>query len=97
MKEAGKPLIQTIFLTFLWAAILLTLAGGIYYLSQHGTEKLNIKAPSGIIMSGILVLLLSQLVRIALVAWYYFNLRELKYVGFSLFILGILIFSLFWA
>jgi uncharacterized membrane protein len=116
MKEQGKPLIQTIFLSVLWASLIITIIGGIYYLSQHGMEKHNylrynqepattssieiwkhfLNTPSsGIIMIGILILLLSQLLRVALITWYYANLRDFKFIGFSLFLLGILIYSFF--
>jgi uncharacterized membrane protein len=49
----------------------------------------------GVIQLGILVLVLTQLLRVFLVAWYYFELHDLKFVWFSLFILAVLIYSLF--
>jgi uncharacterized membrane protein len=52
--------------------------------------------PHGLILSGILVLILSQLLRVALVAWYYFKLHDFKFFWLSSFILAVLIYSLFW-
>lgn len=51
---------------------------------------------AGIIQLGILILILTQLFRVALTAWYFFRLKEQKFVWLSLFILAILIYSLFW-
>jgi uncharacterized membrane protein len=50
----------------------------------------------GVIQLGILILVLTQLLRVALVAFYYFKLHNFPFVWLSLFILGVLIYSLFW-
>lgn len=53
-------------------------------------------SPYGIIQLGILILVLTQLLRVALVAAYYFRIFDHKFMFLSLFILGVLIYSLFW-
>lgn len=50
-------------------------------------------SPYGIIQLGILLLILTQILRVALVAWYYLKLHNLNFVWLSLFILALLIFS----
>jgi len=53
-------------------------------------------SPLNLIMLGILILILAQLLRIALVAWYYLRMQDFKFLLLSLFLLAILAYSLFW-
>ena len=118
MKE---KLIQLLFgkilLVGLWISLIITLFGGLFYITQYGNEvpsyhlfhkkALSITSahvwddalrfsPYAIIQIGIYILVLTQLLRVALVTWYYFKMHDRKFVAFSLFILVVLIFSLFW-
>jgi uncharacterized membrane protein len=52
--------------------------------------------PLGIIQFGVFVLVVTQLFRVILVAWYFAKLRDKIFVGISLFILIVVTYSLFW-
>jgi uncharacterized membrane protein len=117
MKDRLSLLIGRLFLVGLLLSILLTAAGGIFYLVEHGHEVNNYQffqkeptrssstkiwhdaiqfTPYGIIQMGILILILTQLLRVALLACHYLKIHDFKFVGFSLFLLAVLIYSLFW-
>lgn len=50
----------------------------------------------GIIQFGLLVLILTQVVRTAMTAWLFAEERDYLFTGISLMILAILIYSIFW-
>lgn len=52
-------------------------------------------SPLGIIQLGLLVLVLLQIVRVALTLWLFIQLQEIIFILISLFILFVLIYSLF--
>ena len=62
---------------------------------KHWHELFTFSSYS-IIQIGIIILVLTQLLRVSLLVVYYLKLHDLKFVGMSLFILGILIYSVFW-
>jgi uncharacterized membrane protein len=50
----------------------------------------------GIIQLGLLTLVLIQLLRVALTAWFFVQMREKIFTWVSLFVLGVLVYSLLW-
>jgi uncharacterized membrane protein len=52
--------------------------------------------PRGIIQLGLLVLFFVQILRVALTAWYFLKDNDQFFTGISLFILSILMLTLFW-
>ena len=50
----------------------------------------------GIIQLGLLILVFTQVLRVALTVWLFIKEKDYPFIGISLFILGILIYSLFW-
>lgn len=91
-------------------SVSIVLVGGILFLIQHGQEivqyslfqqpaessKNTFFSPEGIILFGFLVLVAIQLVRVSLIVWLFLKNREFFFTGLSLFILVIIIYSLFW-
>lgn len=59
-------------------------------------QDLSTFSAYSLIQLGIFILVLTQVLRMVLVTWYYYKLDDLKFVWLSLFILGMLIFSLLW-
>lgn len=53
-------------------------------------------APRGIIQLGLLVLLLTQVLRVILTTWFFAKIHNSVFVWISLFILAVLIYSVFW-
>ncbi|SRR5579883_450792 len=53
-------------------------------------------SPTGIIELGLLILVMTQLLRVAILAWFYFVMRDRWFTFFSGFILIMLIYSLIW-
>jgi uncharacterized membrane protein len=71
---------------------------------QSDTYQLSIKqlwqmalsfSSKGIIMLGLLSLVMTQIVRVALLTWFYMILRDYWFILFSVFILIVLIYSFF--
>ncbi|RDI37205.1 DUF1634 domain-containing protein [Aquicella lusitana] len=52
--------------------------------------------PLRIIELGLLLLVATQVLRVALLTWFYALIRDYWFVSFSIFILFILVYSLFW-
>lgn len=52
--------------------------------------------PIGIIELGLLMLVVTQILRVALLAWYYISIRDYWFILCCVFILAMLIYSLFW-
>ncbi len=115
MNDRFKLFIGSVFTFFLLISLLLTVAGGAYYIfkegqsikyyhvfqnsSQIGLQKIWQEAltlsPVGIIQMGILILIFSQLLRVVLIAFYYVKSHDFKFMFFSFFIIGFIIFSFF--
>ena len=53
-------------------------------------------SPLGIIELGLMILVITQLLRIALLTWFYFIIRDYWFTVFSIFILSVLVYSLIW-
>lgn len=53
-------------------------------------------SPSGIIELGLLLLVITQILRVALLTWFYAVLKDIWFTSFSVFILLVLIYSLIW-
>jgi uncharacterized membrane protein len=79
----------------------LIMIGALLYLIQHGNEPWQIiltPAPSlalTLIKTGLIVLVGTQIARVGILAGFYAYLRDYWFVSFSIFILGILIYSVF--
>ena len=80
----------------------------IHYSTFHGENHVPVStwrflldalnfSPRGFIQLGLLTLIFMQLLRAALTAWYFHKLRDQIFTWISLFILGVLIYSLFFA
>lgn len=50
----------------------------------------------GVIQLGLFLLVLTQILRVIMIAWLFFQEKDVIFTGISLFILGILSYSLFW-
>lgn len=53
-------------------------------------------SPLGIIQLGLLFLVFTQFIRVGLLCWYYFSIKDYYFTVFSLFIFIVLLYSLFW-
>lgn len=96
MKEAFQPIFGKILFIALWISLLIIAFGGVYYLIKFGNQKNHYGHQDlsvTIIKWGIIALILTQFLRVALVALHFLKNKEIKFVFFSLFILILLIFS----
>jgi uncharacterized membrane protein len=60
-----------------------------WYLLQHNTAV-------GLIELGLISLVMTQLLRVALLCWFYTVTRDIPFAAISIFILGVLIYSTLW-
>ena len=71
------------------------------YVVNEGTSAAKIWesalhfSPLGMIELGLLVLIATQAIRVALLAWFYGKTRDYWFAGMSLFILAVLLYSFF--
>lgn len=85
-----------------------TFIGAVIFLSQHGSEPsyfhlfkptnsyvTNYFSARGLIAIGLYILVFTQVLRVALTGWLFVKLRDKWFIGFSLFVLTVLIYSLF--
>ena len=85
-----------------------TLIGAIIFLAQHGMEpsQYHLFKPDnshvshyfsarGLIEIGLYILVLTQVLRVALTGWLFIKLRDKWFIGFSLFVFLVLVYSLF--
>ena len=86
----------------------LTIIGAIFYLINHGNDMIHYQvfqtnhahirsyySGRGILELGLFVLVFTQVLRVALTTWLFIKARDKWFIGFSLFVLGMLIYSLF--
>lgn len=59
-------------------------------------QSQHIFSPLGLIELGLVVLVGAQVLRVALLVCYYSFIRDIWFIGFSLFILAVLLYSLIW-
>lgn len=86
-------------------SLLLVMTGGGLYLLQHGNEMMNTESlqttiypffsPLGMIKSGLVALIATQILRIGLLVWFYAVLRDYRFTFISFFILAVLLYSSF--
>lgn len=90
----------------LWLSVLIVLLGGILYLLQCGSIFIQYEVfPSTlllicpglrIIQFGLLILVITQVLRVILTAWLFMQKRDYFFTFISLIIFGFLIYSIFW-
>lgn len=88
-------------------SFLLVITGGLCELYQHGHELINYgvfplhsrittSIPQVLISIGILVLVLTQVMRVVVAGWFFLRLRDYFFVSITVFILMIMLFNLIW-
>lgn len=88
-------------------AISLTIIGGTLFLWAHGQETLQPDlltatpfklsfSPLGLIEIAMLVLVIAQVARVAILCTYYTMIRDYWFMLFSFFILAVILYSLIW-
>jgi uncharacterized membrane protein len=104
-KNIQREISVILFLGIILATLLLVLGAGLY-LWQEGNKNFTAElantlqtapawpSPLGIITLGLFTMVLTQVLRVALLAIFYIKTRDISFAAFSLFILAVLIYSL---
>lgn len=104
--NSEERLIGVVLRIGLWLSVLVVLIGGIFYLIQCGGEPIQYQifqkksyinncSARHIIDIGLLFLVFTQIFRVLLTAWLFFNQKDYFFTSISLLIFSVLIYSIF--